>query len=89
MANLYGNLVDIVAEHLDIAADRIHSTDTFHSLGIDSLSSMELWFVIEDRWGIDKDIVDNGMHQTLGDLARQLEQQVQKQGMPDKPVFIK
>ena len=30
MANLYGNLVDIVAEHLDIAADRIRATDTFH-----------------------------------------------------------
>lgn len=89
MANLYGNLVDIVAEHLDIAADRIRATDTFHSLGIDSLSSMELWFVIEDRWGIEKAILDNGMHQTLGDLAHQLEQQVQKRGMPDKPVFIK
>ena len=50
---------------------------------------MELWFVIEDRWGIDKAILDNGMHQTLGDLAHQLEQQVQKRGMPDKPVFIK
>ena len=89
MANLYGNLVDIVAEHLDIAADRIRSADTFHSLGIDSLSSIELWFVIEDRWGIEKATVDNGMHQTLGDLAHQLEQQVQKQSMPDKPVFIK
>jgi len=89
MANLYGNLVDIIAEHLDTEADRIRSTDTFHSLGVDSLSSIELWFVIEDRWGIEKATVDNGMHQTLGDLAHQLEQQVQKQGMPDKPVFIK
>ena len=89
MANLYGNLVDIVAEHLDTAADRIRATDTFHSLGIDSLSSMELWFVIEDRWGVDKATVVKGMHQTLGELAHQLEQQVQKRSMPDKPVFIK
>ena len=89
MANLYGNLVDIVAEHLDTAADHIHATDTFHSLGIDSLSSMELWFVIEDRWSIEKDLLDKGMHQTLGELAHQLEQQVQKRSMPDKPVFIK
>jgi acyl carrier protein len=89
MANLYGNLVDIIAEQLGTEADRIRSTDTFHSLGIDSLSSIELWFVIEDRWGIEKDTVDNGMHQTLGDLAHQLEQQIHKRSMPDKPVFIK
>ena len=89
MANLYGNLVDIVAEHLDLAADRIHATDTFHSLGIDSLSSIELWFAIEDRWGVEKSVVDQGMHQPLGDLAKQLEEQVQKQGMPDKPIFVK
>lgn len=89
MANLYGNLVDILAEHLDLAADQIHSNDTFHSLGVDSLSSIELWFAIEDRWGVDKDMVDHGMHQTLEDLAAKLELQIQRRGMPDKPIFVK
>lgn len=89
MANLYGNLVDIVGLHLDIASDHIRASDTFHSLGIDSLSAMELWFEIEDRWGIDKEMLDNGMHQTLGELAQQLEQQVQNQNIPDKPIFVK
>ena len=89
MANLYGNLVDILAEHLEIEADRIRATDTFHSLGIDSLSSIELWFSIEDRWGVDKATIDQGMHQPLEDLARQLEEQIQKRGTPDKPIFVK
>lgn len=89
MANLYGNLVDILSEHLDLPPDQIHATDTFHSLGIDSLSAIELWFVIEDRWGVDKDAIEHGMHQSLGDLAAKLEFQIQKQGMPDKPIFIK
>ncbi len=78
MANLYGDLVDIIAKHLDVAADRIHSRDSFHTLGLDSLSIMELWFEIENRWGIDKELLDNGMHQPFEELARRIEQQVRK-----------
>jgi len=82
MANLYGDLADIIAEHLGVASDRIHSSDSFHTLGLDSLSTMELWFEIETRWGVDKELLDNGTHQPFGELAKQIEQRVKK------PAFI-
>lgn len=87
MVDLYGNLVGMLVAHLDMSADRIQPTDTFHSLGMDSLDVIELWFAIEERWGIDKDMLDRGSHQTLGELARQVERQAKKLGILDKPIF--
>jgi len=67
-------LIALLTGHLDVAADpgELYTTTTFESLGMDSLSLMELVVAAEEEYGIvlPEDTLDLSPGSTLGDAAR-------------------
>lgn len=70
-------LLTLLIDHLDIKADpgQLTAATTFESLGMDSLSLMELVVAAEEEFGIvlPENALDLSATSTLGDAARPFE----------------
>ena len=49
----FDKIKTLIADHLDIDADKITLDTTFEDLGIDSLDTVELMMEVEDEFGVE------------------------------------
>ncbi len=75
----YAFLVEVLSEKYDVARESISPEATLTELGLDSLTVIELWFDVEDEFGIEVP-EERATFQTLAEAAALVDQLLQAKG---------
>ena len=68
----------LVAEH-DLLPELLHESVSLESLGIDSLGTIELLWMVEEQFGIELPIEPADELETFGDIVRFIDELVEQQ----------
>jgi len=68
---IYDKIVALIAEYTDVKPEDIKEDSTFESLGVDSLTTVELVMALEDELGVELDMDDKV--ETVGELVKFVE----------------
>lgn len=77
--NFQGELIDMVAEMMDVPRDSIDPHEPLYNLGLDSMRLVEIMVFIETRYGLD--LMENNLRQeeiaTLSAMAQTIGRKLQ------------
>jgi acyl carrier protein len=68
---VYEKVVELIVEYTDVAPEDISSDSSFESLGVDSLTTVELVMALEDEFEVTLEI--DGKIETVGQLVSYVE----------------
>ena len=70
------DVIQIIADEIAVEPGQLHSSTKLTDLGVDSLTVMEVLFVIEERFSMQLEISEHAQFTTFGDLLEDLHRQL-------------
>jgi len=70
------DVIQIIADEIAVEPNQLHPGAKLTELGVDSLTVMEVLFVIEERFAMQLEIGEHAQFTTFGDLMEDLHRQL-------------